>query len=129
MAIRYECSRGRTGDTTPMMEGAHYDDADAQADDEPTELADNHDGVAVDRERIQATFEYEVTLTDEQIEGLRDSMTAAEFAENLAASRMNKELDPTFSISSNDAIAKESDAWREDGETTFDVFVRVAQND
>jgi len=129
MAIRYECSRGRTGDTTPMMEGAHYDDADAQTDDEPTELADRHDGAAVERERIQATFEYEVTLTDEQIDDLPPNMDAAEFAENVAASRMGKELDPTFSISPSDAIASETENFHGTDERVFDVFVRVSQND
>ena len=111
-----------------MMNGAHYDDADA-TDDEPTELADRHDGATVSREQVQATFEYEVTLTDEQIDDLPPNMDAAEFAENIAASRMNKELDPTFHIGTQDAIASESDVWRGDETTIFDVFVRVSQND
>jgi len=114
-----------------MMNGAHYDDADAQTDDEPTELADRHDGVAVERENIQATMEYTVEIEPETVADLPDRMNATELAENIAASRMNKELDPTFHISPSDAMASEVERpglgkleYRE-----FTVFVRVSQND
>jgi len=112
-----------------MMNGAHYDDADAQTDDEPTELADRHDGVTAEREQIQATFEYEVTVTEQQIDDLPSNMDAGEFAENVAASRMNKELDPTFHIGAGDAVASETENFYGTDERVFTVFVRVSQND
>jgi hypothetical protein len=112
-----------------MMNGAHYDDADAQTADEPTELADRHDGVSATREQIQATFEYEVTVAEEQIDDLPPNMDAAEFAENIAASRMNKELDPTFRIGAGDAVASETENFHETDERVYTVFVRVSQND
>jgi len=104
-------------------------DTDAETTNEPTELADRHDGAEVSREQIQATFEYEVTLTEEQIDGLRETMDPSEFAENLAASRMNKELDPTFSIGSADAVASETENFHLSEGRVFTVYVRVSQND
>lgn len=129
-----------------MMNGAHYDDAEDAypecpdcetnvpvdaTDDEPTELADRHEGATATREQIQATFEYEVALTEAQIDDLPGNMNAAEFAENIATSRMNKELDPTFRISPSDAIASEVEQPGLSGLEVreFTVFVRVSQND
>lgn len=103
--------------------------SDADESTEPQELADRHEGVAVSRESIQATMEYKVVLSTKQIDELPDNMSASEFAENVAASRMQKELDPTFSISPSDALASEDGSYIMNGERRFDVFVRVSQND
>lgn len=101
-------------------------DVTDEADDEPAEVADRHDGVAVERDHIQATIEYEVDL-GEHADELPDTMDAREFARNLATSRAEKELDPTFPIHSNDAVAQPTDRHREPD--TYTVLVRIKQND
>jgi len=97
--------------------------------DEAQELVDRHDGASVARENIQATMEYTVVLEEETLEELPDHMNASEFAENIAASRMQNELDPTFSIDPHDAMASEDESYIMNGERRFNVLVRVAQND
>ena len=95
-----------------------------------TELADKHDGVEVSREQISGTFEYEVVLTAEELEGLEEShMMPEDFAENLAVSRFNSEIDPTFTVSPSDAMAKEETARSMNDERRFTVWVRFDQNE
>jgi len=102
---------------------------DANDSTERKELADKHEGASVTRERLQGTFEYEVTLTDSQINELPDRMTPEDFAENIATSRFNKELDPTFTVDPSDALAKEETDWTMNDERRFTVFVRFEKND
>ena len=102
-------------------------DIDGESNDERTELADRHDGVAVDREHVQATIEYEVDLSEYDLDELPDAMGGRDFARNLATSRAEKELDPTFGIHSNDAVAQPVDRHREPD--TYTVLVRIEQND
>ena len=109
------------------MSMAQQTDADESTDTQ--ELAACHDGASVSRESIQATMEYNVILDAKQIDDLPDHMDAAEFAENIAASRMDAELDPTFGINPSDAMASEDKSYIMDGGRRFTVFVRVSQND
>jgi len=102
---------------------------DTEDGSEPKELAEKHDGASASRENIQATMEYTVKLATDTIECMPDHLDAKEFAERIAASRMEKELDPTFSISSNDAMASEDEGHILNGEKRYTVFVRVSQND
>jgi len=99
------------------------------ATDEAKELADKHKGTSVERENIQGVFEYTVVLEQETVEELPDHMDAQEFAENVAATRMNNELDPTFHITTSDAMATEYESYILNEERQFNVFVRVSQND
>jgi hypothetical protein len=92
------------------------------------DLADKHDGADVEREHVQATMEYDITLTDSQLADLPDSMDAQEFAVNLAISRCRNELDLTFSISKRDAIASEDNRHIREDTRKFNVFVKVSQN-
>jgi len=103
-----------------------------EADDdsnERKELADRHEGASATRERIQGAFEYNVVLTDEQVEELPDRLDALEFAKRIAVSRLNKELDPTFTVSESDALAEEEIDYAMNGERRFTVLARFEQND
>jgi hypothetical protein len=102
---------------------------DHDTDDEPDELVDRHDGATIERGHIQGTFEYTVELTHEQIDGLRDNLSPEEFAGNIAQSRANAELDPTFNIDRSDVIAQENDYPIGQDMRTFTVYVRFSQND
>lgn len=102
---------------------------DTQDDEQNTELADKHDGAEVSRQEISGTFEYIVVLSKDEIESLPEQMDADEFAENLARSRAEKEIDPTFSFGSGDVMAKEQDYPLTEEETRYTVWVRFDQND
>jgi hypothetical protein len=93
------------------------------------ELADRHDGVDVSREQLSGTFEYQVVLKTATVESLPGSISADEFAENIATSRFNKEVDPTFGVRSSDAMAKEDTDYTMNGERRFTVWVRFDKND
>jgi len=93
------------------------------------ELADRHDGVDVAREQIAGTFEYKVVFDTDTLESLPDSLSADEFAENVATSRLNKEIDPTFNVRSSNAMAKEDENWSMNGERRFTVWIRFDKND
>lgn len=93
------------------------------------ELADRHDGVDVTREQLSGTFEYRVVLQADTLESLPESISPDEFAENVATSRFNKEVDPTFGVRSSDAMAKEDSDYMMNGERRFTVWVRFDKND
>jgi len=98
-------------------------------DEEQTnDLADKHDGATVGREHTQATMEYNVTLTESQIDELPENVSAKEFATNLATSRCESELDLTFGVSRSDAVASEDERHIADNDRKFTVFVKVSQN-
>jgi len=101
----------------------------SQDSNDTQELAARHNGTSISRESIQATMEYNVVIEQETVGELPDHMDAAEFAENIAASRMDAELDPTFSINPSDAMAGENESYIMNDERHFTVFVRVSQND
>jgi len=104
--------------------------AQQTAADDAQELADRHAGAEVAHEQISGTFEYEVVLSSEKIDELPENMTALEFAENIAVSRANKEIDPTFSIrGGSNAMSKEDTDWTMNGERRFTVWVRFDKND
>ena len=102
-----------------------------EADGGRTELADNHDDVDISREHISGTFEFEVSVPTETLDDVEEQshMSAEDFAERLAVSRFNKELDPTHSVDANDAMAKEESDWSMNGERRFTVWVRFDKND
>jgi len=102
---------------------------DTDDSNETQELADRHDGASATRESIQATMEYEVVLEQDTLDDLPENLSASEFAERIAASRMDNELDPTFSINTSDALASEDESYMMNDERRFTVFVRVSQNE
>lgn len=91
-----------------------------QETDDTTELADRHDGAEVSRSQIQATVQYEVELTDEQIDKLPENMSPAEFAENCATSRATNALDVRMP---QNAIAQETGRY---DENVYTVVVTVS---
>jgi len=95
-----------------------------------TELADKHDGAEVSREQISGTFEYTVVLDDETLDKLPERTRPEDFAESIAASRFNKEIDPTFTVSAGDAMAKEeTEYYMVEGGKRFTVWVRFDKNE
>lgn len=96
---------------------------------EPQELAERHEDVEVSREHISGTFEYEVVIAADKIEEIPDTLTPEDFAEKIAVSRLNRELDPTFRVDSSDAMAKEEQSYVMNGERRFTVWVRFDKND
>jgi hypothetical protein len=98
-------------------------------EEEHEELAARFDGADVDRQHISGTFEYEVTLTTEQIDELPDNDSPERFAKSIATSRFQKELDPTFSVNRSQTLCEEEEDWSMNGERRFTVLVRFDQND
>jgi len=94
----------------------------------PDDLAATKDGVSVTRTELQGVFTYEVRIDADELAALPDSMDAKTFAEKIAASRLNTELEPTFKIDSSDAFAQTMGAWNTDGEK-FTVVVRFSQSE
>jgi len=100
-----------------------------EAQDEPQEMADRFDGVSATREHMQACFEYEVVISKDEIAELPDNHSPERFAQSIAVSRANRELDPTFSIDRSDSMAQEENDWSCNGERRYTVLVRFDQND
>jgi len=94
-------------------------------DEEPTEYADRFGGLSVGRQEVTGTIEYDVDLTQEQLEDIPESLSAQRVAKSAAASRAENELDLTFSLDAGYCIAEtrnESD-WSPGKE--FTVLVRL----
>lgn len=101
------------------------------SNDEPTEIVDRVDGATVEREAIQGTFEYIVTLEESDLDEIPDTMDSRDLAENIAQSRFTKEIDPTFSVTGSDIRAYELRDHRQmtDADYEFEVTVKFSQND
>ena len=95
---------------------------DSETDDEPTELADKHDGASIARNDIQASVEYSVELTPEQLDELPETIAPADFAGDLATSRVTNAYD--VSRMSVSAVVEDATDWDDDGRV-FTVVVRV----
>lgn len=90
------------------------------------ELADRHDGVELNRTQLQATADYEIHISEDELNQLPEDVDVEEFAENLAASRAKKEFGLSFTLRQDNALAQETTEWTDDGRK-FTVFVRFQE--
>jgi len=94
---------------------------ESETGDEPTELADKHDGASIARNDIQASVEYTVELTPEQLDELPENTAPADFAGNIASSRVTNAYD--VSKMSVSKVVEDATEWDDDGRV-FTVVVR-----
>lgn len=88
-----------------------------------SELAQGHDGASITDTTFNGSARLEIELTEEQIDELPDSMSADEFAGNVAESRVKEEWG--FEVRRRETIVQVSDEWRGDSKTVFDAVVFV----